>query len=165
MKIRMFVVFFSYNFLEVIRVPRVQYTSSDVDLVARMMRAEAEGEGRLGMLMVGNVIVNRLKANCLDFRGLRTIRQVIFQVQGGNYSFEAVQKGNVFYNPARSVERRLAKLTLDYWREHPSKYALWYFNPYAPCPPTWYNQPFTGQYKQHCYYEPQANTCEGAYIW
>lgn len=148
-----------------IRVPRVQYTSSDVDLVARMMRAEAEGEGRLGMLMVGNVIVNRLKANCLDFRGLRTIRQVIFQVQGGNYSFEAVQKGNVFYNPARSVERRLAKLTLDYWREHPSKYALWYFNPYAPCPPTWYNQPFTGQYKQHCYYEPQANTCEGAYIW
>lgn len=37
--------------------PRVQYTSSDVDLVARMMRAEAEGEGRLGMLMVGNVIV------------------------------------------------------------------------------------------------------------
>ncbi|AWI11020.1 cell wall hydrolase [Caldifermentibacillus hisashii] len=145
--------------------PRVQYTSSDVDLVARMMRAEAEGEGRLGMLMVGNVIVNRLKANCLDFRGLRTIRQVIFQVQGGNYSFEAVQKGNVFYNPARSVERRLARLTLDYWREHPSKYALWYFNPYAPCPPTWYNQPFTGQYKQHCYYEPQANTCEGAYIW
>ncbi|MCM3799831.1 cell wall hydrolase [Caldibacillus thermoamylovorans] len=145
--------------------PRVQYTSSDVDLVARMMRAEAEGEGRLGMLMVGNVIVNRLKANCLDFRGLRTIRQVIFQVQGGNYSFEAVQKGNVFYNPGRSVERRLARLTLDYWREHPSKYALWYFNPYAPCPPTWYNQPFTGQYKQHCYYEPQANTCEGGYIW
>jgi N-acetylmuramoyl-L-alanine amidase len=146
-------------------VPRVQYTSSDVDLVARMMRAEAEGEGRLGMLMVGNVIVNRLKANCLDFRGLRTIQQVIFQVQGGNYSFEAVQKGNVFYNPARSVERRLARLTLDYWREHPSKHALWYFNPYGPCPPTWYNQPFTGQYKQHCYYEPQANTCEGAYIW
>ncbi len=145
--------------------PRVQYTSSDVDLVARMMRAEAEGEGRLGMLMVGNVIVNRLKANCLDFRGLRTIQQVIFQVQGGNYSFEAVQKGNVFYNPARSVERRLARLTLDYWREHPSKHALWYFNPYGPCPPTWYNQPFTGQYKQHCYYEPQANTCEGAYIW
>lgn len=145
--------------------PRVQYTSSDVNLVARMMRAEAEGEGRLGMLMVGNVIVNRLKANCLDFQGLRTIRQVIFQVQGGNYSFEAVQKGNVFYNPARSVERRLAKLTLDYWREHPSKYALWYFNPYGPCPPTWYNQPFTGQFKQHCYYEPQANTCEGAYIW
>ncbi|WP_368985472.1 cell wall hydrolase [Caldifermentibacillus hisashii] len=144
---------------------RVAYANSDVALMARMMRAEAEGEGRLGMLMVGNVIVNRLKANCLDFEGLRTIRQVIFQVQGGNYSFEAVQKGNVFYQGARAVEKRLAKQALDYWREFPSKYSLWYFNPYAPCPPTWYDQPFAGQYKQHCYYEPKANTCEGAYTW
>ncbi|WP_328701057.1 cell wall hydrolase [Aquibacillus kalidii] len=143
--------------------PRVKYTDSDVDLMARMMRAEAEGEGRLGMLMVGNVIVNRLKANCLDFKELRSIRDVIYQVQGGNYSFEAVQKGNVFYNRARGVEKKLAKQTLESWRQHPAKYALWYFNPYAECPPTWYNQPHTGQYKQHCYYEPQANTCEGAY--
>ncbi|WP_048678945.1 cell wall hydrolase, partial [Bacillus sp. 220_BSPC] len=75
--------------------PRVSYRSSDVDLMARMMRAEAEGEGLQGMLYVGNVIVNRLKANCLDFKELRTIPQVIFHVQGGNYSFEAVQKGNV----------------------------------------------------------------------
>ncbi|MFD1739535.1 cell wall hydrolase [Bacillus salitolerans] len=145
--------------------PRVQYTDADVDLMARMMRAEAEGEGKLGMLMVGNVIVNRRKANCGDFEGLRTIRQVIYQVQGGNYSFEAVQKGNVFYNRARDVEKRLARQTLDFWREHPSKFALWYFNPYAACPPTWYGQPITGQYKQHCYYEPQANTCEGVYSW
>lgn len=145
--------------------PRVKYTESDVDLMARMMRAEAEGEGKLGMLMVGNVIVNRRKANCLDFKDLRSIRQVIYQVQGGNYSFEAVQKGNVFYNRARGVEKRLAKQTLESWRQHPSKYALWYFNPYAECPPTWYGQPFTGQYKQHCYYEPKPNTCEGAYLY
>ncbi|WLR52524.1 cell wall hydrolase [Bacillus tianshenii] len=145
--------------------PRVKYTDSDVALMARMMRAEAEGEGRLGMLMVGNVIVNRLKANCLDFKDLRTIRQVIFQVQGGNYSFEAVQKGNVFYNRARSVEKRLARQNLNYWRQHPSKYALWYFNPYGACPSQWYGQPFTGQFKEHCYYEPEANTCEGAYRW
>ncbi|MFE8697399.1 cell wall hydrolase [Cytobacillus sp. FJAT-53684] len=144
---------------------RVKYTDSDVALMARMMRAEAEGEGKLGMLMVGNVIVNRLKANCLDFKGLTSVPHVIFQIQGGNYSFEAVQKGNVFYNRARSVEKKLAKQTLDYWWDHPSKHALWYFNPYAPCPPTWYDQPFTGQYKQHCYYEPKANTCEGAYRW
>ncbi|QDP39275.1 cell wall hydrolase [Radiobacillus deserti] len=142
---------------------RVKYTEQDVNVMARMMRAEAEGEGRLGMLMVGNVIVNRLKANCLDFEGLRSINDVIFQVQGGNYSFEAVQKGNVFYQRAREVEKKLARAALNYWRQQPAKYALWYFNPYGECPPTWYNQPFTGQYKQHCYYEPIANTCEGAY--
>ncbi|MBN8209577.1 cell wall hydrolase [Bacillus sp. NTK071] len=143
--------------------PRVKYTSADVALMARMMRAEAEGEGQQGMLYVGNVIVNRAQAECLDFVGLRTIPQVIYQVQGGNYSFEAVQKGNVFYNRARSVEKRLAKKNLDYWRQHPGKYALWYFNPYAPCPQTWYGQPFAGQYKNHCYYEPAAGTCASVY--
>ena len=102
--------------------PRVNYRSSDVDLMARMMRAEAEGEGKQGMLYVGNVIVNRVKANCLDFKDLRTIPQVIFQVQGGNYSFEAVQKGNVFYQRARTAEKRLAKQNLDYWRQHPGKF-------------------------------------------
>lgn len=142
---------------------RVKYTDSDVALMARMMRAEAEGEGKQGMLYVGNVIVNRAIADCLDFTKVRNIRDVIFQVQGGNYSFEAVQKGNVFYNRARGVEKRLAKKNLDFWRQHPGKYALWYFNPYAPCPPTWYDQPFAGQFKQHCYYEPKPGTCASVY--
>lgn len=143
--------------------PRVKYRDSDVDLMARMMRAEAEGEGKQGMLYVGNVIVNRVIADCLDFKNVRTVPQVIYQVQGGNYSFEAVQKGNVFYNRARSAEKRLAKQALDYWREHPGKYALWYFNPSGECPPTWYNQPLTGQYKQHCFYEPIGGTCDSVY--
>ncbi|MDQ0972076.1 N-acetylmuramoyl-L-alanine amidase [Neobacillus niacini] len=143
--------------------PRINYRSSDVDLMARMMRAEAEGEGKQGMLMVGNVIVNRVKAECLDFKDLRNVNDVIFHVQGGNFSFEAVQKGNVFYQRARSAEKRLARQNLEHWREHPSKYALWYFNPYAPCPPTWYDQPHSGQFKQHCYYEPKPGTCESVY--
>uniref|UniRef100_UPI00366AEA72 hypothetical protein n=1 Tax=Phytohabitans flavus TaxID=1076124 RepID=UPI00366AEA72 len=61
---------------------RVAYREADVDLMARMMRAEAEGEGVQGMLYVGNVIVNRAVADCLDFSDLRTIEDVIFQVQG-----------------------------------------------------------------------------------
>lgn len=144
--------------------PRVKYKSSDIDLMARMMRAEAEGEGKQGMLYVGNVIVNRVKADCLDFKDVRTVNDVIFQVQGNNYSFEAVQKGNLFYQRAREVDKRLAKQNLDSWRQHPGKYALWYFNPYGPCPPTWYNQPFAGQYKNHCYYEPIAETCDSVYM-
>jgi len=148
---------------EVKRVPRANFRSSDVGLMARMMRAEAEGEGKMGMLLVGNVIVNRVKADCLDFKGLRTIPQVIFQVQGGNFSFEAVQKGNVFYQAPRSAEKRLARQNLNYWRNFPAKHSLWYFNPHAPCPPTWYGQPMAGQYKNHCYYEPKE--CPSAYSW
>ena len=83
--------------------PRVKYRNADVDLVARMMRAEGEGEGNQGMLYIGNVIVNRAVADCLDFKDVRTIEDVIYQVQGGNFSFEAVQKGNLFYSPAREI--------------------------------------------------------------
>src|SRR6478609_4860868 len=70
------------------KMARVAYRDADVDLMARMMRAEAEGEGKQGMLYVGNVIVNRAVADCTDFNALRTVEQVIFHVQGGNYSFE-----------------------------------------------------------------------------
>lgn len=143
---------------------RVAYRDADVDLMARMMRAEAEGEGVQGMLYVGNVIVNRAVADCLDFSDLRTIEDVIFQVQGGNFSFEAVQKGNVFYQRAREKEKRLARRNLESWRDHPAQFALWYFNPFGPCPPTWYGQPFTGQFKLHCFYEPEAGTCDSVYM-
>ena len=77
--------------------------------VAQVPSTKAEGEGNQGMLYVGNVIVNRAVADCLDFKDVRTIEDVLFQIQGGNYSFEAVQKGNLFYQRARSSEKRLAK--------------------------------------------------------
>ncbi|GAA0339833.1 cell wall hydrolase [Oceanobacillus sp. FSL W7-1293] len=143
---------------------RIAYREADVDVMARMMRAEAEGEGKQGMLYVGNVIVNRVAADCSDFTDLVTVDDVIFHVQGGNYSFEAVQKGNMFYQRARPFEKRLARQNLDFWREHPAKYALWYFNPYAPCPPTWYDQPFSGQFMDHCFYEPAPGTCDSVYM-
>lgn len=57
----------------------VKTSSSDIDLLARLLRAEAEGEGTQGMLMVGNVGINRIRANCSDFKGLRTVPQMVYQ--------------------------------------------------------------------------------------
>ena len=37
----------------------IKSTTKEKELLARIMRAEAIGEGNLGMLMVGNVVVNR----------------------------------------------------------------------------------------------------------
>ncbi|MEW8986854.1 MAG: cell wall hydrolase, partial [Bacillus sp. (in: firmicutes)] len=50
----------------------VKHTNADIELLARLLRAEAEGEGNQGMLLVGNVGINRIRANCSDFKGLRT---------------------------------------------------------------------------------------------
>ena len=33
----------------------VKHTTADLNLMARLLRAEAEGEGQQGMLLVGNV--------------------------------------------------------------------------------------------------------------
>ncbi len=61
----------------------VAYTNKEVDLLARLMRAEAVGEGALGMLMVGNVAINRVLANCLTFKDISSITQMIYQNPGG----------------------------------------------------------------------------------
>ena len=61
----------------------VKYTEKEMELLARLMRAEALGEGNLGMLMVGNVGVNRVIANCLDFKNITSIQQMVYQSPGG----------------------------------------------------------------------------------
>lgn len=136
----------------------VPYTEADINLLARLLRAEAEGEGAQGMLMVGNVGINRVRVNCSDFEDVRTIEQMVYQP----HAFEAVTHG-YFYQRAREKEKRLARRAVKGERFWPSKYSLWYFRPEGDCPPQWYNQPHVGRYKLHCFYEPTAEECEAIY--
>ena len=136
----------------------VKATESDINLLARLLRAEAEGEGQVGMLLVGNVGINRIRANCSDFEGLRTIPQMIFQP----HAFECVTK-SYFYQRARPNEIKLARKVINGMKQWPAVYSLWYFRPDGPCPATWYDQPLVGRYKLHCFYEPTAETCQNVY--
>lgn len=137
----------------------VAHTEEDVKLLARLLRAEAEGEGKQGMLLVGNVGVNRARASCLDFKNIRTIRQMVFQSPGG---FEATQKG-YFYQRARQAEIDLARRTLRGERFSPATNSLWFFKPGGSCPATWYNQPNTGRFKSHCFFAPTRADCPSVY--
>ncbi|MBU8878633.1 cell wall hydrolase [Bacillus sp. FJAT-29790] len=136
----------------------VRYNTADINLLARLLRAEAEGEGTKGMMLVGNVGINRIRANCSDFKGLRTIPNMVFQP----HAFEATTKG-YFYQRARESERRLARRSANGESTWPGKYSLWYFRPVGNCPSTWYNQPLVGQYRLHCFYEPTATECQNVY--
>lgn len=89
------------------------------------MRAEAEGDGDLGMLLVGNVGVNRVRADCLDFKNVRTIEDMVYQSPGG---FEAVQK-SYFYQRARPQDMALARRVINGERFVPADRALWFFKP------------------------------------
>lgn len=135
----------------------VPYTTKELDLIARLMRAEAVGEGDLGMLMVGNVIVNRVLANCLAFKNLTSVTDVIYQNPGGF----AGASGNLFNSAATTLEKELANRVLLGEYYYPATNALWFYAPSggASCIPYWYNQKLAGRYKSHCFYQPDPGVC------
>ena len=134
----------------------VSYTSKERDLLARLMRAEAVGEGDLGMLMVGNVGVNRTIANCLTFKNIRTIEQMIYQKPGG---FSGINSP-LFYGTPTTKERELANRVLKGEYYYPATHALWFYAPgKLTCKTSWYEQPYAGSYKNHCFYIPDEGIC------
>ena len=136
----------------------ISYTDKEIDLLARLMRAEAVGEGNLGMLMVGNVVVNRALANCLDFKNIDTITEAIYQNPGG---FSGIYS-SLFQSAATSKEKELARRIIRGEYYYPATNALWFYAPSSGsnCVSLWYNQRLSGRYKNHCFYEPYAGVCK-----
>lgn len=132
------------------------YTNRELDLLARIMRAEALGEGNLGMLMVGNVVANRVLADCLTFRNVDSIYDAIYQPN----QFTGVNS-SLFNATATTLEKQLAQRIVRGEYYHPATNALWFYSPTkgAPCKQTWYNQDLAGRYKSHCFYVPDSGIC------
>ena len=122
------------------------------------MRAEALGEGNLGMLMVGNVGINRVIANCLTFKDITTIYDMIFQSPGG---FSGT-KSNLFYGNPTEKEKSLAMRVIRGEYYYPATNALWFYAPSSgsSCSSSWWDQEFAGRYKNHCFYKPDPGVCE-----
>lgn len=135
----------------------INYSKKELDLCARIMRAEALAEGDLGMLMVGNVVVNRTIANCLDFKDTRTITDVIFQKN----QFSGTES-SLFQSSSTTREKDLARRVLKGEYYHPATNALYFYAPKTneKCKKTWFNQNYAGRYKNHCFYEPNKGICK-----
>ena len=133
----------------------IKYNTKERDLLARLMRAEAVGEGDLGMLMVGNVGINRVISNCLTFKDIRTISEMIYQTPGG---FAGKDSPLFFSNPTTS-QRRLADRVIRGEYYYPATHALWFYAPSTgeSCKSTWWDQDLSGRYKSHCFYQPDLN--------
>ncbi|WP_163969460.1 cell wall hydrolase [Oceanobacillus halotolerans] len=137
----------------------IPYKEKDIEVLARLLRAEAEGDGDQGMLMVGNVGVNRVRADCLDFTDIRSINDMVYQSPGG---FEATQKG-YFYQRAREQEKRLARRVVRGERFDPASNSLWFYMPQGSCPAQWFGQWNTGRYKSHCFFSPTQSACPSVF--
>ncbi len=136
----------------------IKYNTKELELLARLMRAEAVGEGNLGMLMVGNVGVNRIISDCLDFKDIHTISDMIYQTPGGFSGKDSP----LFFSSPTTKQKQLAERVLRGEYFHPATNSLWFYAPTqnTACKSTLYNQNLAGRYKNHCFYEPNSGVCE-----
>ena len=137
--------------------PVIKANKNDIETLARLMRAEAEGDGEMGMLLVGNVCVNRVLADCHDFKKINDIQAMTFQSPGG---FEATQFP-YFYQRARPEDIKLARRVINGERHEPATTALWFYDPFqTSCPAQFWGQWNSGRFGDHCFYIPlESENC------
>lgn len=137
----------------------INYTTKEKDLLARIMRAEALNEGDLGMLMVGNVVTNRVVADCYTFKDINSVSEAIYQPN----QFSGIEN-SLFYGSATTAEKRLAERILRGEYYYPATHSLWFYAPgNQSCQNKWYGQPLAGKYKNHCFYRPDPGICNELY--
>jgi N-acetylmuramoyl-L-alanine amidase len=95
-----------------------KYSNSDVQLLARLIYAEARGEPYKGQVAVGAVVLNRVKSSSFP----NTISGVIYQP----YAFTCVNDGQINYSPSSSAISA-AKDALNGW--DPTNGCIYYYNP------------------------------------
>lgn len=99
----------------------IQYTQSDLDLLARLITAEANNQPYTAKVAVGAVVVNRVK----DSRFPNTISGVIYEKSYGYYQFTPVQNGMI-NKPASQDALKAAYAALN--GTDPTNGALYFFD-------------------------------------
>jgi N-acetylmuramoyl-L-alanine amidase len=103
----------------------VGYSQAEIDLISRLVNAEAGGEPYLGKVAVANVVLNRVKSK--DFPN--TVHGVIYEMYGSNKTipaFSPVANGSI-NNPA-SEDSKKAVLEAINGNENTGG-ALFFYNP------------------------------------
>ena len=99
----------------------ISYLASDVDLLARLITAEAQGESYDAKVAVGAVVLNRVKSNSFK----NSIKDVIYEVINGYYQFTPVLNGWI-NKPATADSIKAANEALC--GIDPTNGALFYFD-------------------------------------
>ncbi|HHT48969.1 MAG TPA: LysM peptidoglycan-binding domain-containing protein [Firmicutes bacterium] len=122
-------------------------SAADIELLARLVRAEAEGESYEGQVAVAASVLNRLN----DPRYPNTIREIVYQVdQGKYYQYSPVLDGRINLSATAST-RKAVQDALNGW--DPSYGAIGFYNP-AKTSNRWVkSHPVTTQIGSHVFYK------------
>lgn len=115
--------------------------SEDIDLLARVIEAEAQGEPYIGKVAVAAVILNRVRHP--EFPN--TLSGVIFQP----HAFESVTNGLIWRRTPTEESRRAAIDALNGW--DPTYGSIFFWNPYKPVSPWIWSRPVAVQYGNHVF--------------
>jgi len=100
----------------------LRLSQSDIDLLARLVTAEAGGEPYTGQVAVAATVLNRLK----DPRYPNTVPGIVYQVDNGRYQYSPVMNGRINL-PASSSAYKAVQDALNGW--DPSNGANGFYNP------------------------------------
>ena len=134
------------------------------ELLARIIRCEAGGEGDNGMKGVATVIMNRVRVPYGEYQRINQgdVRKVIFQ-PGQFDCVRSVLRGvpnpqTIWANPPEEIHYAIADWALAGNRLFTIGSSLWYFNPFIPNCPYTFPRNGTGRFQvrvtQHCFYNP-----------
>ncbi len=136
---------------------------SDLELLARIIKCEAGGEGEDGMKAVASVVMNRVTVTYGEYARYKTVREVVFQkgqfvcameTVGGQYNAQ-----NIYNMALEQVHWDIAQWAMAGNRLTNLGTALWFFNPYSPdCRPYFPTKVgvFAIRIGDHCFYNPTA---------
>lgn len=139
---------------------------SNRELLARIIKCEAGGEGETGMKAVATSIMNRVRVPAGEYHriGEGDLRKIIYQ-KGQYDCMRSVLNGmpneqTIWANPPDQVHLDIADWAIAGNRLYTIGNSLWYFNPFsASCP---YEFPYNGSGSfqvhilKHCFYNPTA---------
>jgi len=137
---------------------------SNRELLARIIRCEAGGEGENGMKAVATCIMNRVRVSYGEYRriGQGDVRKVIYQ-KGQFDCMRSVLGGRpnpqtIWANPPEQIHYDIADWALAGNRLFTVGASLWYFNPFVPNCPYTFPRNGSGRFQVkvnlHCYYNP-----------
>ena len=134
---------------------------SDLELLARIVKCEAGGEGEDGMQAVASVVMNRVNITYGEYGRLHTVREVVFQQRqfvcametvGGQYNAQ-----NLYNMSLEQIHWDIAEWAIAGNRLTNLGFALWFFNPYSlNCRPNFPSRvgEFVIRIGDHCFYNP-----------
>ena len=135
---------------------------TDLELLARIIRCEAGGEGEEGMKAVASVVMNRVEITYGEYGRLEhTVRGVIYQKGQFDCARETIRgkynAQNIYNILPEAIHYDIAQWAMVGNRVTGLGRALWYFNPYSPaCKANFPSRvgEFALRIGDHCFYNP-----------